>query len=73
MLCDENYRNDYVSFVNEMILRGYVRKVLEDCLEVEFGKVWYLLYYGIYYFKKFYKICVVFDCSVKYEGVFLND
>ena len=73
MLRDENYRNDYVKFVNEMISKGHARKVLEDRLEVELGKVWYLPHYGIYHPKKPHKIRVVFDCSAKYEGTSLNN
>ena len=73
MLRDENYRNDYVSFVNEMISRGHARKVPEDRLEVEPGKAWYLPHHGIYHPKKPHKIRVVFDCSAKYEGASLND
>ena len=39
MLHDENYRNDYVNFVNEMIAKGYAQKLLEDHLETSPGKV----------------------------------
>ena len=73
MLRDENYRNDYVNFVNEMISRGHARKVPEDHLEVEPGKARYLPHHGIYHPKKPHKIRVVFDCSAKYEGASLND
>ena len=73
MLRDENYRNDYVNFVNEMISKGHARKVLEDRLEVELGKVWYLPHHGIYHPKKPHKMHVVFDCNAKYEGTSLND
>ena len=55
MLHGENYRKDYVNFVNEMIANGYARKVPEDQLETSPGKVWY-------------KIRVVFDCSARYKG-----
>lgn len=72
MLRDENYRNDYVNFVNEMIAKGHARKVPEDHLEADQGKVWYLPHHGIYHPKKPNKICIVFDCSAKYEGTSLN-
>lgn len=49
--------------------RGYVEKVFmfEDGLER-----WYLLMFGVYYFKKLEFIRVVFDLFVCFEGVFLN-
>ena len=73
MLHDENYRNDYVNFVNEMIARGYARKVPEDRLEANPGKVWYIPHHGIYHPRKPHKIRVVFDCSAKHKGTSLND
>lgn len=33
---------------------------------------WYLLMFGVYYFKKLEFIRVVFDLFVCFEGVFLN-
>ena len=72
MLRDENYRNDYEHFVNEMIAKGDARKVPEDRLEASQGKVWYLLHHGIYHPKKPNKIRVVFDCSARCEGASLN-
>ena len=56
MLHDEKYRNDYVHFVNEMISKGHARKVPEDRLEVEPGKIWYLPHREIYHPKKPHKI-----------------
>lgn len=72
MLRDENYRNDYVHFVNEMIAKGHARKVPEDRLEANQWKVWYLLHHGIYHPRKPHKIRVVFDCSARCEGTSLN-
>ena len=59
MLHDDNYRNDYVHFVNEMIAKGHARKVPEDRLEANQGKVWYLPHHGIYHPRKPHKIRVV--------------
>ena len=30
---DENYRNDHINFVNDVITKGYARKVPDDLLE----------------------------------------
>lgn len=73
MLHDENYQNDYVNFVNKMLAKGYARKVPEDQLEADPGKVWYIPHHGIYHPRKPQKIRVVFDCSAKHQGTSLND
>ena len=69
MLRDENYKNDYVNFVNEMVSKEHARKVPEGRLEVGHGKVWYLPHHGIYHPKKACKICQALDCSAKYKGI----
>lgn len=61
--------------MEKVIKNGFVEKVFY--MEVEFSgkvgfsrfeerRVWYILYYGVYYLKKFIKIWVVFDCSAEY-------
>ena len=72
MLRDENYRNDYVHFVNGMIAKGHARNVPKDRLEANQGRVWYLPRHGICHPRKPHKIRVVFDCSARYEGTSLN-
>lgn len=49
---------------------GYVEIVLLILMDFE---CWYLLLFGVYYFKKFDFICMVFDFLVRYEGLVLND
>ena len=73
MMRDENYRNDYVNFVNYVIAKGYAQKVSDDHLETESGKVWYIPHHGIYHPRKPGKIRVVFDCSARYQGTSLNE
>ena len=73
MLRDESYRDDYVNFVNEMIAKGYARRVPDDRLEAGPGKVWYLPHHGIYHPRKPQKIRVVFDCSARHGSTSLND
>ena len=73
MLRDENYRNDYVNFVNDVIAKGYARKVTDGLLETEPGKVWYIPHHSVYHPRKPQKICVVFDCSARYQGTSLNE
>ena len=70
---DEQYKQDYTKFMNDIISKGYARKVLEPSMEVEEGKTWYLPHHGVYHPKKPGKIRVVFDCSCSYKGTSLNE
>lgn len=59
--------------MEDIFFKGYVCKVFFDQNSFVKGIVWYILYYGVYYFCKLGKICVVFDCLVKFMGKFFND
>ena len=73
MLKDSKHRSDYVTFVNDVIAKGYAQKVPSESLIPKPGKVWYLPHHGAYHPKKPEKIRVVFDCSAKFQGLSLND
>ena len=73
LLSDTRFKEDYVNFMKDMIEKGHARKVPQDQLVGEKGKVWYIPHHGIYHKKKPSKIRVVFDCSSKFQGVSLND
>ena len=66
------FRKDYKSFVAEIVEKGYARKVPNEKLNRNDGRVWYLPHHGIYHPKKPNKIRVVFDCSAEYQGTSLN-
>ncbi|XP_061793005.1 uncharacterized protein [Nerophis lumbriciformis] len=68
---DKPYHKDYMKFMNETIERGDAEKVPPE--ELDKGPAWYIPHHGVYHPQKPGKIRVVFDCSVKYEGVLLND
>ena len=55
---DARYYADYCSFMADIISKGYARKV-DDELEDEVGRTWYLPHYGIYHSQKS-KVRVVF-------------
>lgn len=42
-------------FMKNSIINGYVEKVLFIEVDIKWKK-WYILYYGVYFFKKFDKI-----------------
>ena len=73
MTQNDQYRNDYVAFINEIINKGYAEKVPKESIEVDPGRVWYIPHHGVYHPKKPEKIRVVFDCSAKFAGTSLND
>ncbi|XP_028403950.1 uncharacterized protein LOC114526541 [Dendronephthya gigantea] len=70
---DEQYRTDYLSFMNEIIKKGYARKIDQREQPVKEGRVWYIPHHGVYHPHKPGKIRVVFDCSSRYLGESLND
>ena len=70
---DMQYRAEYVSFMSEIIEKGYTRKVSAEELPPEEGRVWYLPHRGVYHPKKPNSLSVVFDCSARYQGESLND
>lgn len=63
----------YLSVIDDYFYKGYCERVLDSLLSCVDGMVWYLLYYFVFYFVKFEKIRVVFDCVVKYVNILLND
>jgi len=69
---NSSYRQDYESFMQEIIDRGYCEKVT-DGHQYRFGAKWFIPHHGVYHPKKPGKIRVVFDCSAKYRGISLND
>ena len=70
---DMKYQDDYTTFINEIIAKGYAEKVPEE-EEVSYnhGNVWYIPHHGVYHPKKPGKIRVVFDCSADYKRESLN-
>ena len=69
---DNKFKDDYVSFVDTMLEKGYAEKVTDDQdRQASEGKVWYVPHHGVMHPTK-NKLRVVFDCSATYKGVSLN-
>lgn len=66
-----SFKGEYVSFMTDMIRKGYAEKVPEGQLTRTDGKVWYLPHHGVYHPKK-RKLRVVFDCGASLCGKSLN-
>ena len=70
---DPSLKKRYSEFIEDLVERGYARKVANDIPGTEDGKVWYLPHHNVVHPKKPDKVRVVFDCAAKYHGVSLND
>ena len=73
LLKDNLLRKQYTEFMNDMLVKGYARKVPLNATGPKKGKVWYLPHRAVYHPKKPDKVRVVFDCSARFEGAALND
>ncbi|XP_046564520.1 uncharacterized protein LOC124273324 [Haliotis rubra] len=72
-LTDSKFHDDYETFMENILVKGYAEKVPTDELEGQPGKIWYIPHHGIYHPRKADKIRVVFDCSASFQGVSLNN
>ncbi|XP_052470971.1 uncharacterized protein LOC128027405 [Carassius gibelio] len=68
---DEQYKQEYIAFINDIFENHYAEEVPEEELTQAPGKVWYIPHHGVYHPKK-KKLRVVFDCAATYKGVSLN-
>ena len=69
---DTKYRDDYTTFTNEVIAKGYAEEVPKQESSSEDGHVWFIPHHGVYHPKKPDKIRVVFDFSADYKRESLN-
>ena len=69
---DKKFADDYINFMNDILEKGYAKKV-QKVLNSEVDQtVWYLPHHGVYHPRKPNKIRVVFDCSCQFGGKSLN-
>ena len=73
MVKDEQYHNDYKTFINKLLENKYAEQISDEQLKPQPGKLWYLPHHGVYNHNKPGKLRVVFDCSAKFAGQSLND
>ena len=74
-LADGRYRDDYVTFMETMIEKGFAERVkpgASSSPDTEQRNVWYIPHHGVYHPKKPTKIRVVFDCATEFKGESLN-
>lgn len=68
---DQKYSSVYVNFMQDIITRGDAEKVPVE--ELDNQPAWYIPHHGVYHPQKPGKICVVFDCSARFQDTALND
>ena len=71
-LRDPSFFKDYYEFMNDLFKKGHARR-LSDAELLDPGHCWYLPHQGVYNANKPGKIRIVFDASVRYQGVCLNE
>lgn len=65
------FHEEYTSFMNDMLNKGYAVAVPTTHLNRQDCKVWYIPHHGVYHPQK-KKLRVVFDCAASYRGVSSN-
>lgn len=65
------FRGEYITFMTDMITKGYAETVPEGQLMRKDGKVWYLPHHRVYHPKKG-KLRVFFACGASFCGKALN-
>lgn len=68
---NKEFKEEYVTFVTDMITKEYAEAVPKEQLARMDGQVWYLPHHGVYHPKK-RKLRVVFDCGASFCGKALN-
>ena len=68
---DESLREEYCEFMQLMMENEFMEEV-PKCDDVADGKYWYLAHHPVHHKQK-QKIRIVFDCSLKYKGLSIND
>ena len=69
---DKEYFEEYKCFMTTMRELDFVEQVPDDEINTAEGKCWFLTHHGVRHKQKG-KLRIVFDCSLKYKGVSLND
>ena len=69
---DENFHRKYRDFIDNLVSKGYARKLTAEEAERQSRKTWYLPHRGVFHPQKKDKIRDVFDAAALHDGVSLN-
>ena len=70
---DENFHRKYREFMENLIEKGYARKMTEGEAMRRSQRTWYWPHHGVFHSQKHGKIRVVFDAASWHDGVSLNN
>ena len=70
---DENFHRKYRELMENLIQKGYARKMTEEEMVRRSQRTWYLPHHGVFHPQKQGKIRVVFDAASLHDGVSLNN
>ena len=70
---DENFHRKYRELMENLIQKGYARKMTEEEMVRRSQRTWYLPHHGVFHPQKQGKIRVVFDVASLHDGVSLNN
>ena len=73
LILDPALKQRYANFIDDLLDKGYARRVPDQLLSCNDENVWYLPHHNVVHAKKPDKVRVVFDCAAKYHGESLND
>ena len=62
----------YSTFMDNLLEKGYARKVPDEEYEKQSDTTWYLPHHPVFHPQKPNKLRVVFDCAAEYGGTSLN-
>lgn len=72
LLSNDEHFVEYCKFMKLMRDNDFIEKVPDNSIETSPGKRWYLTHHSVRHKQKG-KIRIVFDCSLKFQNVSLND
>ena len=72
LIHNDQFHKEYSEFMTMMIEKDFMERIPENELNQPIGKTWYITHHAVYHKEK-KKIRVVFNCSLKYRGISLND
>lgn len=70
LMADEELQLEYKSFIDTMLIHNFIERV--PACEMNSTDKWFLTHHGVRHKQK-NKFRIVFNCSLKYKGVSLND
>ncbi|KAK7930431.1 hypothetical protein WMY93_006826 [Mugilogobius chulae] len=69
---DQQFHEEYNTFINNLLVKGYAEMVPAEELERRDSRVWYIPHHGVRHPTKG-NLRVVFDCGASYKGESLNE